>query len=63
MIDWAFDARGMQRVEWQCRPDNTASANVARRLGMRLDGTLRSEFPYRGVRHDTQVWSLIRDDR
>lgn len=63
LIDWAFDTRGMQRVEWQCRPDNTASANVARRLGMRLDGTLRSEFPYRGVRHDTQVWSLVRDDR
>jgi ribosomal-protein-serine acetyltransferase len=51
--------RGIHRVEWLTRSDNTASSNVARRLGMRLDGVLREEFPYRGVRHDTEVWSLL----
>jgi ribosomal-protein-serine acetyltransferase len=63
LIGWAMDVRGMYRVEWQCRPDNIASANVARRLGMRLDGVLRGEFLFRGVRHDTQVWSLTAPDR
>jgi RimJ/RimL family protein N-acetyltransferase len=63
LIDWAIDVRGMYRIEWRCRPDNIASANVARRLGMRLDGVLRGEFPHHGVRHDTQVWSLIAPDR
>jgi ribosomal-protein-serine acetyltransferase len=58
LIDWAIVRRGLHRVEWRCRPDNTASASVARRLGMQLDGVLRAEFLYRGVRYDTQVWSL-----
>lgn len=58
LIDWAIGTRGMYRVEWRCRPDNTASSNVARRLGMRLDGVLRGDYLYRGVRYDTEVWAL-----
>src|SRR5690349_16642642 len=63
IIDWAFDIRGIYRVEWRCRSDNTASSNVARRLGMRRDGVLRGEFLHRGVRYDSEVWSLIAPDR
>lgn len=59
LIDWAFEKRGLHRVEWQCRPDNVASSNVARRLGMTLEGVLRGNFPYRGIRHDTQVWAIL----
>jgi ribosomal-protein-serine acetyltransferase len=59
LIGYAVDTRGMQRIEWRCRPDNTASSTVARRLGMTLDGTLRSQYPWKGVRHDAEVWSLL----
>jgi RimJ/RimL family protein N-acetyltransferase len=59
LVDWAVRERGIHRVEWLARPDNTASTAVAQRLGMRLDGVLRGSFPYRGVRHDIQVWSLL----
>ncbi|GGO62912.1 GNAT family N-acetyltransferase [Nonomuraea cavernae] len=59
LIDWAVHVRGIRRVEWLTRLENTASRNVAQRLGMRLDGVLREQFPYRGVRHDTEVWSLL----
>ena len=39
---------------------NTASLNVARRLGMTRDGVLRARpIPYRGVRHDMEVWSVL----
>jgi RimJ/RimL family protein N-acetyltransferase len=62
LVDWAIIRRGLHRVEWKCRPDNTASAAVAKRLGMRLDGTLRGEFPHLGVWHDSQVWSLVASD-
>jgi ribosomal-protein-serine acetyltransferase len=58
LLDWAFGRRGLYRVEWHCRPDNTSSVNVARRLGLRLDGVLRGEYLYQGVRHDTQVWAV-----
>jgi RimJ/RimL family protein N-acetyltransferase len=59
LLDWAFGERGLHRVEWKCRTDNAASQAVARRLGMWLEGRLREEFEYRGVRHDTQVWALL----
>ncbi|MGA5302783.1 GNAT family N-acetyltransferase [Nucisporomicrobium flavum] len=63
LLDWALGERGLYRAEWRCRPDNTASSNVARRLGMTLEGTLRGEFAYGGVRHDTQVWAVTAPER
>jgi len=59
LIDWAVRVRGIHRIIWKTRPDNTASRNVAQRLGMRLDGVLRDEYLYGGVRYDTEVWSLL----
>jgi ribosomal-protein-serine acetyltransferase len=59
LVDWAVRVRGIHRIVWMTRPDNTSSSDVARRLGMRLDGVLRADYPYRGVRHDTEVWSLL----
>jgi ribosomal-protein-serine acetyltransferase len=59
LIQWAFDVRGMSRVEWHCVPHNTRSIAVARRLGMSRDGVLRSAFAFNGERHDVEVWSLL----
>lgn len=62
MIDWAILVRGISRVEWCNSPANVRSRAVAQRLGMTLDGTLRSVFPLNGVRHDLEVWSLLADE-
>jgi RimJ/RimL family protein N-acetyltransferase len=59
MIDWAFEVRGMHRVEWRCAAANERSSAVARRLGMTLDGTLREASPLNGTRHDVEVWSVL----
>ncbi|WP_274562251.1 GNAT family N-acetyltransferase [Streptomyces spiramyceticus] len=59
LIDWAVDVRGMHRVEWLVSSANTASVNVAKRLGMTRDGVLRESYAYRGVRHDMEVWSVL----
>ncbi|MEN8650740.1 GNAT family protein [Streptomyces sp. 21So2-11] len=59
LIDWAVQERGMHRVEWLVSSANTASVNVAKRLGMTRDGVLRESYAYRGVRHDTEVWSVL----
>ena len=59
LIDYAVVARGLHRVEWHCRTDNKASSGIARRLGMRLDGVLREQYLWKGVRHDAEVWSLL----
>ncbi|MEU5642661.1 GNAT family N-acetyltransferase [Streptomyces milbemycinicus] len=59
IIDWAIEERGIHRVEWQVAAGNRASVAVARRLGMTLEGVLRESFPYRGERHDIEVWSIL----
>lgn len=59
LIDWAFAERGMSRVEWWVASGNTRSIEVARRLGMTRDGVLRRRYAYRGVRHDSEVWSVL----
>ncbi|AVV40352.1 GNAT family protein [Streptomyces sp. ID05-04B] len=59
LIDHAVEQRGIQRVEWIASAGNTASLNVARRLGMTRDGVRRQAHPYRGERHDLEVWSVL----
>lgn len=59
LLDHAVEQRGMHRIEWVAASGNKASLNVARRLGMTRDGVHREAHPYRGVRHDLEVWSIL----
>jgi ribosomal-protein-serine acetyltransferase len=59
IIDWAVEERGIHRVEWRAASGNAASIAVAGRLGMTKDGVLRESYPYRGSRHDMEVWSVL----
>ncbi|MGW7364619.1 GNAT family N-acetyltransferase [Streptomyces sp. NPDC054841] len=59
LIDWAVDERGMHRVEWLASSLNHRSIGVAKRLGMTRDGVLRELFPWQGIRHDMEVWSVL----
>ncbi|MFI8103045.1 GNAT family N-acetyltransferase [Streptomyces sp. NPDC086023] len=62
LIDWAFRERGMHRVEWWATSCNERSIAAARRLGMTRDGVLREWYPYRGTRHDEEIWSVLARD-
>ncbi|MFB9907730.1 GNAT family N-acetyltransferase [Allokutzneria oryzae] len=59
IITWAIEQRDIHRVEWRVSAANEASIAVARRLGMRKDGVLRESYPFRGKRHDIEVWSVL----
>ncbi|GLW48340.1 N-acetyltransferase [Streptomyces sp. NBRC 14336] len=59
LLDWAFGERGMHRVEWHAASANTASVNVARRLGMTREGVQRESFPHRGARLDMEIWAIL----
>lgn len=59
LISYAFGERGMHRIEWWNSAGNTRSRAVAQRMGMHLDGTLREQSLYKGVRHDMEIWSLL----
>jgi ribosomal-protein-serine acetyltransferase len=62
LAEYALVERGMHRIEWITTPSNARSRGVAERLGMKLDGVLRSEYVHRGERHDAEVWSLLADE-
>ncbi|MFI0796846.1 GNAT family N-acetyltransferase [Micromonospora rubida] len=62
VLDWAVGQRGMHRVEWRTNADNARSLAVARRLGMRHDGTLRQVYPGPVRRIDIEVWSVLADE-
>ncbi|MER5731748.1 GNAT family protein [Streptomyces sp. NPDC002138] len=59
LIDYAFHERGMHRVEWHASALNTKSLAVAERLGMTREGVLRESHLHRGVRQDTEIWSVL----
>ncbi|RRR96058.1 GNAT family N-acetyltransferase [Glycomyces terrestris] len=59
IIDWAVEERGIHRVDWYAAVGNTASLNVARRLGMTREGVLRDAYLHRGERYDMEVWSVL----
>ncbi|GAA2492074.1 GNAT family protein [Actinocorallia cavernae] len=59
LIDWAFQIRGMHRVEWRVATANQPSINVARRLGMTREGVLRENYPHDGERTSTEIWSVL----
>ena len=62
LLEYAFTERRVQRVEWVTTPRNSRSRAVAERLGMTLDGVLRSNYLHNGERHDSEVWSLLADE-
>ncbi|KQO61339.1 GNAT family N-acetyltransferase [Curtobacterium sp. Leaf261] len=62
LLDWAFDVRGLTRVECRCRSDNASSVAVAERLGMHSEGIARSAWVFAGTRYDKQVFSVLRDE-
>lgn len=59
MIDWAIRERGMHRVELRASPANARGRAIAPRLGMTREGMLRGAFVLNGMRHDSEVWSVL----
>ena len=61
---FAFETLGAQRVEIRCDVQNVRSADVARRAGYTLEGTLRHDARdhLSGQLRDTYVFAQIRED-
>jgi RimJ/RimL family protein N-acetyltransferase len=68
---WLFDEQGFERVELRTAADNTASQQVAQKLGCVSEGVLRGAGIVRSqtedggwtdIRTDLLVWSLLPED-
>lgn len=62
LVEWSWDALGLDRVEAHVNPDNRASVRTALRAGLRREGRLRGNATLAGVRQDTVVLGRRRDD-
>lgn len=63
MLRWGFEDWGWERLTWHCDTRNLASARVAQKNRMTLEGTLRSDaLDVEGQRRDTYVFGALREE-
>jgi RimJ/RimL family protein N-acetyltransferase len=63
MLTWGFTEWPWQRLVWRCDTRNVASARVAEKCGMVLEGTMRKDYlDVEKNRRDTHVYSALREE-
>ena len=62
IVDFGFSTFGLHRVCSWCVADNTGSAHVLEKLGMRLEGRLRENEFYKGRWWDTLMYAILADE-
>ncbi|MDX6299434.1 MAG: [ribosomal protein S5]-alanine N-acetyltransferase [Nocardioidaceae bacterium] len=60
ILQWAFDALDLNRVQAETDTRNAASARVLEKLGFEREGTLREDCVVNGEVSDSWVYGLIR---
>jgi RimJ/RimL family protein N-acetyltransferase len=58
----AIELHDVRRVEIRCDPVNARSAAVPRKLGFRLEATLRAVTPSPAGLRDAMVWTMLDDE-
>lgn len=62
MVEFGFTELGVHRIWSWCIADNTASARVLEKLGMRQEGRLRENEYFKGRRWDTLVYGILESE-
>ena len=62
VLQWAFDALDLNRVQAETDTRNAASARVLEKLGFVREGTMREDCVVNGEVSDSWVFGLIRRD-
>ncbi|MEQ6898835.1 GNAT family N-acetyltransferase [Microbacterium sp. KR10-403] len=63
LLDWAYAALDLNRVQAEADTRNIASRRVLEKLGFLLEGTLREDCVVDGVVSDSWIFGLLRRDR
>ncbi|MCL6458736.1 MAG: GNAT family N-acetyltransferase [Gorillibacterium sp.] len=59
LIRYSLEERGGHRIYATCRPENTDSAKVMERIGMKKEGHLREHLYSKGRFHDSFLYSIL----
>lgn len=63
LCDFAFNEQGLNRIQIKCAVGNTASKNIPKRLGFKLEGIERhGELLSDGIFTDLEVYSRLKSD-
>lgn len=62
LIDFVFREYAVERVQARVFDGNSASGRVAEKIGMKLEGTLRSCMLVKGKRRDVDMYAILRCD-
>ena len=63
MIQWGYSHWHWRRLEWRCDERNVASQKVAEKLGLKLEGTLKSTYKnHHGHWCDHRVYATVKYD-
>ena len=62
VLDWAFSAHNFSKIEFVCAIQNTRSAAVPERLGIRREAILRKENVVNGEFQDMAIYTAFADD-
>ena len=62
IVDFGFRQFGVHRIWANCIAENTASAHVLEKLGMKLEGRLRENQYFKGKWWDTLMYAILADE-
>ncbi len=62
VVDWGFEELELAKVYSWADVENVASWRVMEKIGMTLEGTLRSQGVNRGVRQDYHYYGILRSE-
>lgn len=62
LIQHAFASHDAERISAPVLAENTRSRRMAEKLGMKLDGVMRSALLLRGRRWDEAIYSILRNE-
>jgi len=62
MVRYGFEELGVHRIWSWCIAENTASAHVLEKLGMRQEGRLRDAEYFKGRYWDTLMFGIVREE-
>jgi ribosomal-protein-alanine N-acetyltransferase len=62
LLEFGFNELNLHRIYATCRPENTGSARVMQKLGMKYEGHLRGHMRHKGKWHDSYQYSILEEE-